>query len=79
MRLKRNLISDIEKLETGQTVPHLNILEQKKQELMDYRQIEMQGHVVRLRMQWIAEGDKPSRYFCALEHSHYTDKTIKCL
>ena len=46
---------------------------------MDYRQTEMQGHVVRSRMQWITERGKPSRYFCALEHNNYTDKTIKCL
>ena len=30
-------------------------------------------------MQWLAEGEKPSRYFCALEHNNYVDKTIKCL
>ena len=39
----------------------------------------MQGHVVRSRMQWITEREKPSRYFCALEHNNYTDKSIKCL
>ena len=39
----------------------------------------MQGHVVRSRMQWITEGEKPSRYFCALEYNNYTDKTIQYL
>ena len=30
MQLETNLISEIEKLETGQSVPDFNILEQKK-------------------------------------------------
>ena len=39
----------------------------------------MQGHMVRSRLQWVSEGERPSRFFCALENSNYTDKTIKSL
>ena len=39
----------------------------------------MQGHMVRSRLQWVSEGERPSRYFCALENSNYTDKTVKSL
>ena len=35
--------------------------------------------MIRSRMQWLAEGEKPSRCFSALEHNNYVDKTIKCL
>ena len=35
--------------------------------------------MIRSRIQWLAEGEKPSRFFCALEHNNYVDKTIKCL
>ena len=31
------------------------------------------------RSQWVIEGEKPTKYFCTLEHKNYTDKTIKCL
>ena len=39
----------------------------------------MQGHLIRSRTQWVIEGEKPTKYFCALEHKNYMDKTIKCL
>ena len=39
----------------------------------------MQGHLIRSRTQWVVEGEKPTKYFCALEHKNYMDKTIKCL
>ena len=35
--------------------------------------------MIRSRMQWVAEGERPSKYFCALEKSHFLEKTIKCL
>ena len=28
-------------------------------------------------MQWLKEGEKPSKYFCALERSNYLEKTMK--
>ena len=37
----------------------------------------MRGVLIRSRVQWLAEGEKPSKYFCALEHHNYLDKTIK--
>ena len=39
----------------------------------------MQGHQVRSRVQWLKEGEKPSKYFCSLEHQNYIEKTIKQL
>ena len=39
----------------------------------------MKGHLVRSKSQWTAEGEKPTKYFCALEHKKYVDKTIKKL
>ena len=54
-------------------------MELKKQELTEIRKNKMQGHMIRSRMQWVAEGERPSKYFCALEKSHFLEKTIKCL
>ena len=39
----------------------------------------MQGHMVRSRMQWVTEGERPTQYFCALERKNFADKTIKSL
>ena len=30
-------------------------------------------------MQWLSEGEKPTRYFCNLENKHFIEKTIKKL
>ena len=67
--LRRNfeklLLLEIEKL--GESTTDLELLELKKQELLEFRQEEMQGHMIRSRTQWVTEGEKPSKYFCALE------------
>ena len=78
-KLEKTLISEIEKLESGENTFDPDILELRKQELVEFRKKELKGHMVRSRMQWLAEGEKPSRYFCTLEHNNYVDKTIKCL
>ena len=39
----------------------------------------MQGQAIRSRMQWVTDGERPTKYFCALEHGNYINKTIKCL
>ena len=35
--------------------------------------------MIRSRTQWVTEGEKPSKYFCALEQGNYVYKTIKHL
>ena len=39
----------------------------------------MRSSYVRSRAQWISEGEKPTKYFCALEHRNFIEKTIKKL
>jgi hypothetical protein len=34
----------------------------------------LQGIYVRSRARWVEEGEKPSRYFCALESRNYSNK-----
>ena len=36
----------------------------------------MRGHQVHFRVQWLSEGERPTKYFCSLEHRNYIDKTI---
>ena len=33
--------------------------------------------MIRARIQWISEGERPSKYFCKLENKNYVEKTIK--
>ena len=36
----------------------------------------MKGKLVRSRVQWIEEGEKPTKYFCGLESRNFTSKII---
>ena len=78
---ERDLIRDIEVLEGIENLsPHKSqILDDKKQELEGIRELKMQGHVVRSRVNWLHEGEKASKYFCALEKRNFTEKTIRKL
>ena len=38
----------------------------------------MKVHIIRSRLEWLHLGEKPSKYFCSLEHKRVLDKTI-CL
>ena len=46
-------------------------------ELESLREIKVKGELVRSRLQWLNEGERPSRYFCSLEKRNFIDKTIK--
>ena len=36
----------------------------------------MQGIIVRPRLRWAEEGEKPTKYFCSLESRNYVNKII---
>ena len=59
-KLENDLIAEIGKLELGEIAPNLDLLELKKQELDEIRRKTMQGHMVRSRMQWVTEGERPT-------------------
>ena len=56
-----------------------DILDDKKAELERLRSERMQGAMARARAQWLKDGEKPTKYFCALERHNYITKTIKCI
>ena len=37
----------------------------------------MRGEAVRSQVRWLYSGEKPSKYFCSLEHKKFINKTIK--
>ena len=75
---EEELIKDIEKLESDPTLCNLTtLIEDKKSELQEIRNIKLRGNMIRSRTQWIDEGERPTKYFCALENKNFLDKTIK--
>ena len=54
----------------------LEQLELKKTELQNHRKTALQGSIVRSRIKWIEEGEKPSKYFLSLENRNFTSKII---
>ena len=74
------LIDDIDKIEKSPTLQSLtSLLDDKKIELQHLRNIRLKGEMVRSRIQWIDEGERPTKFFCALEHKNFINKTIKKL
>ena len=79
LNAEKNLIADIKALES---VPQLNsinseLLLDKKAELEQLRNVKLKGQSVRARLQWLQEGEKPSKYFCNLENKNYIEKNHK--
>ena len=52
------------------------ILSETKLELEQIRKENLKGSVLRSRVNWIENGEKPSKYFCALERRNYVNKTL---
>ncbi|MCG7878665.1 MAG: reverse transcriptase domain-containing protein [Candidatus Thiodiazotropha endolucinida] len=70
-----NLIKDIEILENLPN-PDLELIETKKQELENLRKEKLNGVIIRSRVRWAEEGEKPTKYFCSLESRNYINKII---
>ena len=75
---KKTLKKDIESLESN-PLPNQQLLDNKKQELEKLRDYKIKGHLVRSRLKWLDEGEKPTNFFCNLEKQNFTEKTIKKL
>ena len=67
------LISKIQTLEQANP-PNMELLTITKSELEKLREKSMKGHLIRSRTQWLSQGEKPTKYFCSLEHHNYTEK-----
>lgn len=73
--LEKNLIQSIHYLETL-TEPDMELIDSKKEELENLRRDKLQGIIVRSRVRWAEEGEKPAKYFCNLESRNYSNKII---
>ena len=73
------LADDILKLDQNLTEDKTQELEKLKLELTELRQIKVKGAVIRSRATNLLEGEKPTKYFCALETHNYLSKIIRTL
>ena len=76
-QVEKNLIEDIEKLESNENSCNFLAIETKKEQLLELRKYRMRGEAVRSRTRWLHSGEKPSKYFCSLEQKIFINKTIK--
>ena len=78
-KVEKQLISDIEILEAQDPNCSINstLLLDKKTELESIRSRKIKGQLVRSRLQWLQDGEKPSKYLSNLENKNYIEKTIK--
>ena len=75
-KLEKQLIDDINILESNLTQNNIELLEFKKISLQNIRKSKMQGILIRSRAQLIEEDEKPSKYFCNLETHNSLNKII---
>jgi hypothetical protein len=52
------------------------LLEETRHNLEQLKQRKLDGMMVRSRVQWIQEGEKPSHYFCSLEKCNFLNKRM---
>ena len=72
------LLSDIEKLENEEDrADSQNKINQKQYELLEIMEYKIKGHYVRSRVQWLLDGEKPTKFFCLLEKRNYISRTLK--
>ena len=66
-RIEKKLTTEIEELENCVNEQNIQELDIKKQELENLREEKIKGKIVRSRVKWVEEGEKPTKYFCGLE------------
>ena len=75
----RTLNSDIERLERMGHMQNIEQIEKKKDELLKIREKRMEGVMIRAKVRWIEDGEKPTNYFCNLENRNFTSKIMKSI
>ena len=75
---EQKLQQEIEKLESNENLNGISdLLQDKKSELENLRNVKIKGSMIRSRIKWLGEGEKPTKYFCGLENKNCIDKIIK--
>ena len=79
-RNEKELLNDIETLESNDNLQNFNsLLLDKKKQLQKIRENKIKGQQIRSKLQWLKEGEKPTKFFCNLENKNFIEKTVKKL
>jgi exonuclease III len=74
---EKKLIKEIDTLESMvKNIADSVTFEEKKAQLQEIREKRMEGVLIRSRARYVADGEKPSKYFCSLEKRNYVSKTM---
>ena len=77
---EKKLIADIQKLQSVVSNANtMTLLQNKQKQLENIRKEYLRGHMVRARVQYLNESEKPIKFFCQLEKKNYQIKTIKSI
>jgi exonuclease III len=76
---EKSLIEEIQALEEDECTTNSELLEEKRNELIEIRQTKLKGHFIRSRAKWVEEGEKPTKYFCNMESRNFYNKLISRL
>ena len=78
-KVEKQLISDMKFLEAQDPnyTANSTLLLHKIAELESIRSKKLKGQLVRSRLQWLQDGEKPSKYFSTLEKKNFIEKTIR--
>ena len=78
-QLEEKLLNEnIRKLEEKDNLNYNEMidLENKKNLLQEIREKKIKGMMIRSRLQWLQDGEKPSKYFCGLENRNFVSKRM---
>ena len=80
-RVEDRLVAEITILDKkeNKTDDDFENLKTKNLELEQLRNLKIQGMMIRSRIQWIQQGEKPSKYFCNLEKRNFISKQMNYL
>ena len=72
---EEKLEKEIEQMEELEHID-TEMIKNKKLELENLRKERIQGIMIRAKIKWAEEGEKPTKYFCSLEARNYINKTV---
>ena len=74
---EKQLISDMGSQESQDPGLSTTVLQDKKAELELLRSNKLSGQMIQSLLNWLQQGEKPSKYLSALESKNFVGKTIK--
>ena len=77
--LLEQLELDIVNLESSDAIKNFDEITLKQEQIKLIREKRLNGTLIRSKARWISQGEKPSKYFFALENRHFISKRMKCL